>query len=60
MRQTLEKNYILLRNMLDETHSLEAQVLLTYNYKTSKAAHQRLEIIMKRKFERAMKIEYGL
>jgi hypothetical protein len=60
MRQTLEKNYILLRNMLDETHLLKAHYLLTSNYKTSKAAHQRLEILLKIKYERAMKIEYGL
>jgi hypothetical protein len=60
MRQMLKKNYIVLRNMLDETHSLEANVLLTHNYKTSRAAHQRLEIIMKRKCERVMKIDYGL
>ena len=61
MRQMLKKNYIVLRNMLDESHlSLEADVLLTLNYKTSRAAHQRLEIIMKRKCERAMKIDYGL
>ena len=60
MRQILKKNYIVLRNMLDETHSLEANVLLTHNCKTSRAAHQRLEIIMKRKCERVMKIDYGL
>ena len=60
MRQMVIKNYIVLRNMLDETHSLEAIVLLTHNYKTSRAAHQRLEIIMKRKCERVMKIDYGL
>ena len=57
----LKKNYIVLRNMLYESHlSLEANVLLTHNYKTSRAAHQRLEIIMKRKLERVMKIDYGL
>ena len=60
MRQMLKKNYIVLRNMLDETHSLEANVLLTHNYKTSRAAHQRIEIIMKREWERLMKIDYGL
>ena len=60
MRQMLKKNYIVLRNMLDETHSLEANVLLTYNYKTSRVAHRRLEIIMKRKCEKVMKIDYGL
>ena len=61
MRQMLKKNYIVLRNMLYESHwSLEANVLLTYNYKTSRAAHQRLDIILKRKCERVMKIDYGL
>ena len=57
----LKKNYIVLRNMLYDSHSsLEANVLLTHNYKTSRAAHQRLEIIMKRECERVMKIDYGL
>ena len=61
MRQMLKKNYKVLRNMFDESHwSLEANVLLTHNYKTSRAAHQRLEIIMKREWERLMKIDYGL
>ncbi len=61
MRQMLKKNYIVLRNMLYESHlSLEKIVLLTHNYKKSRAAHQRLEIIMKRECERAIKIDYGL
>ncbi len=60
MRQMLKKNYKVLRNMLDESHSLEANVLLTHNYKTSRAAHERLEKIIKRHFERMMKIDYGL
>jgi len=60
MRQMLKKNYIVLRNMLDETHSLEANVLLTYNYKTSRAAHKRLKKIMKRECEKVLKIDYGL
>ena len=60
MRQMVNKNYIVLRYMLDKTHSLEANVLLTYNYKTSRAAHQRLDIIMKRKCEKVIKIDYGL
>ncbi len=61
MRQMLKKNYIVLRNMLYESHwSLEANILLTHNYKTSRAAHQRLEMIMKRESERVMKIDYGL
>jgi hypothetical protein len=59
MRQLLKKNYIVLRNMLCDSH-LEANILLTHNYKTSRAAHQRLEIIMKRECERMMKIDYGL
>ena len=61
MRQMLKKNYIELRNMLYESHlSLEANVWLTYDYKTSRAAHQRLEIIMKKEFEKMKKIDYGL
>jgi len=61
MRQMLKKNCIVIRNMLYESHvSLEANILLTHNYKTSRAAHQRLEIIMKREFERVIKIDYGL
>ncbi len=57
----LKKNYIVLKNMLYESHSsLEANILLTHNYKTSKAAHQRLEIIMKRECESMKKIDYGL
>ncbi len=61
MRQMLKKNYIVLRNMLYDSHySLEANVLLTHNYKTSRAAHQRLEIIIKRECEKVMKIDYGL
>jgi hypothetical protein len=61
MRQMLKKNYIDLRNMLYDSHfSLKENVFLTQNYKTSRAAHQRLEIIMKRECERVMKIDYGL
>ena len=61
MRHLLEKNYIALRNMLYETHlSLEANIKLTQNYKKSRAAHQRLEIIMKRECERVIKIDYRL
>ncbi len=56
----VNKNYMVLRYMLYETHSLEANAMQTHNYKTSRAAHQRLEIIMKRKYERAVKIDYGL
>ena len=46
--------------MLNPTHSFEAMVLLTHNYKTSRAAHQTLEKIMKRECERAAKVDYGL
>ena len=61
MRHMVKKSYIELRNMLYESHlSFEANILLTYNYKTSRAAHQRLEKIMKRECERALKIDYGL
>jgi hypothetical protein len=61
MRHMLKKNYKVLRNILDESHwSLEANVLLTHYYKTSRAAHQRIEIIMKRECERLIKIDYGL
>ena len=61
MRQMLKKNYIVVRNMLYESHwLLEANILLTYNYKTSRAAHHHLEMIMKRECERVMKIDYGL
>ena len=60
MRQMLKKNYIVLRNMLGETHSLEALILLIHNYKASRAAHQRLEMIIRRKFYRMTKINYGL
>ena len=61
MRQMLKKNYIVFRNMIDDSRwSLETNIFLTRNYKTSKAAHQRLEIIMKRECERMMKIDYGL
>ena len=56
----LKKNYIVLRNMLDETHSFERILLLTHNYKTSRTAHERLEKIMKRECKRVMKIDYGL
>ena len=57
----LIKKYNDLRNILNVSHySLEANILLTFDYKTSRAAHERLEKIVKREFERAMKIDYGL
>jgi len=44
MRNLLNKNYFDLKRALNETHcSIEAMVLLTHNYKTSRAAHQSLE-----------------
>ena len=46
--------------MVYDTHSLEAIISITYNYKTSRAAHQRLEKIIFKEYERAMKIDYGL
>ncbi len=47
--------------MLYETHlSLEANIKLTKNYKTSRAAHQRLDYMVKRECDKAMKINYGL
>ena len=61
MRQMLQKNYIVIRNMLNDSHpSFGTLLLQTHDYKTSRAAHQRLEIIMKRECERILKIEYGL
>ena len=61
MRHMLKKNYIVFRNMIDDSRwSLETNIFLTRNYKTSKAAHQRLEIIMKRECERMKNIDYGL
>jgi hypothetical protein len=57
----LKKNYIVIRNMLNDSHpSFEAILLLTHNYKTSRAAHQRLEIIMKRECEKVQMIDYAL
>jgi hypothetical protein len=61
MRQLIKKNYITLRDTLYESHfSLEASILLTHNFKSARAAHWRLEKIMKRECERVLKIDYGL
>jgi hypothetical protein len=61
MRQLVAKNYIVLKNLLYDSHSsLEENILLIRNYKTSTAAHKRLEKIIKRRCERVMKIDYGL
>jgi hypothetical protein len=61
MRQMIYKNYTVVKNMLHDSHfSLEANILLTYNFKTSRAAHQRLEKILKRECERMLIIDYGL
>jgi hypothetical protein len=38
MRQLLIKNFIVLKKILDEIPSIEAIILLTHDYKTSKAA----------------------
>ncbi len=46
--------------MLHDSHSLEAIILLTHNYKASRAAHQRLEKIINKEFDKVMKLDYGL
>ena len=47
--------------MLYYTHcEFKALIHLTHNYKTSRAAHQRLEQIMKKECEKATKVDYGL
>jgi hypothetical protein len=60
MRQMLSKNFFVLRNMLSETHLFYELLLLTRDYKTSRAAHERLEDIMKRECEKMMIIDHGL
>jgi hypothetical protein len=56
----LYKNFSVLRKMLNDTHSFKGNLLLTHNYKTSRAAHEHLEKMMKRKYEKVMIIDYGL
>ncbi len=47
--------------MLNDSHySFKANLLLIRNYKTSRAAHHRLELIIKKKCERAKTTDYGL
>ena len=49
--------------MLYESHGLiDADILLTYNYKTSRVAHQRLDYMLKRGCEKMINIniDYGL
>ncbi len=54
MRNMLKKNYFLIKNMLNDTHlSFDAILKLTFNYKTSRAAHQRLEKILIIEYEKA-------
>ncbi len=65
MLQTYEKyghqNYILMREMLWETHNFfGASLIPTQNFKTSQAAHQLLEKILKRKCNEAQTANYGL
>ncbi len=61
MRRLLFNNYIVIINMLKERlFAFKNNILWTYNYKTSKAAYQRLENIIKKECENAMKIDYGL
>ena len=50
-----------MKKMLLYTHTFEEIVYLTYNYKTSQAAHQRLEKIVMRECKRVTtNINYGL
>jgi hypothetical protein len=49
MRNMYNKNYIIMRIMLWETHILEGILPLIFNYKTSQAAHKRLEKIVMKK-----------
>ncbi len=61
LRCLLEKNYILIRNMLWDTHNFfGASLLPTQNYLTSQAAHRHLEKILLRKCEEAKTADYGL
>jgi hypothetical protein len=61
LRYLLEKNYILIRNMLWETHNFfGASLLRTQNYKTSQGAHRVLEKVLLRKCEEAKTVDYGL
>ena len=61
LRSLVKKNYILIRNMVWMTHEFfGASLLPTHDYKTSQAAHQLLEKILKRKCEEIKKIDYGL
>ena len=61
MRNLVKKNYTLIRNVLYDSHySLKANILLTHNFWTSKAAHRRLEKMMKRECEKAIQVDYGL
>jgi hypothetical protein len=61
MRNLFKKNYIVMRNMLYQTHTLEGILPLIRNYKTSQTAHLRLEKIVMRECERVTtNINYGL
>jgi hypothetical protein len=51
MRLLLKENYRAIKNILQESH-LDMTIELTYNYKTSLAAHLLLEQIILRKIER--------
>lgn len=59
MRQLLNENYKAIQNVLQESH-LDMTIALTFNYKTSFAAHLLLEQIILRKLERIKKPDYGL
>jgi hypothetical protein len=62
MRHLLKKHYIELRNIIDDDipYSFETNIVLTHYFETSKAAHQRLNWIMKRECERVMNIDNNL
>ena len=51
MRDLVKKNFIVMSNMLFDTHMFKSVLPLTYIYKTSRGAHKLLEKIMKRKCE---------
>jgi hypothetical protein len=54
MRNMVAKNYILMREMMWETHNFfGASLIPTQNFKTSQAAHQLLGKILKRKCKEA-------
>ncbi len=59
MRFLLKESYLEIKTILQESH-LDITIELTYNYKTSSAAHLLLEQIILRKIERMRNPEIGL